>query len=583
MRDGALGGIDLRNLLTNYARKVPANVRTNLFPFAYGLFGGLAAVAFQKGTSIIFSIFWEMPSQQMQRGAFAFFSLATILAASIIAGLILTFISRDAAGSGIPQVKVAFWRDFGFMPAKVVLAKFFAGAISIGGGCSLGREGPTVHIAGALASNIAGWLGVAKQGRRPALLSGAAAGLAAAFNTPLSAITFVLEEIIEDLNNRAFLAQVLIASVTATFVCHSVLGDNPAFVIPAIGQLSGILYLLVIPTAGLAALAGIGFQKFTLVWRDEIKRTKRVPFFLKPAVGAIMNWILGIAVFFAIAKIGVFGLGYGDLETMFYGGISGPQATVLMITKLAATTAVYAWGGAGGIFSPTLFFGAAIGTAFTDLCGLALHLQPSDRIALTVAGMSACLGAVVRAPITSILIVFEMTHQFSFVPLLMIGAIASQAVSRALCRTNFYSEIIERDGIELERHIPPRSFASLQSRPISTIANFFPIFASTTDRDELERLCTEHPYQQFPLIIEGQLVGTINRNKVLGSQSPRIEIDLMEAVPAHSTIKEAVDKMVGNSMSLLVVLSTTENTPIGIVTLHDVLRLQNQLSDISPL
>ncbi len=95
---------------------------------------------------------------------------------------------------------------------------------------------------------------------------------------------------------------------------------------------------------------------------------------------------------------------------MFYGGISGPQAAVLSIAKLAATTAVYAWGGAGGIFAPTLFFGAAIGLAFTDLCGLVLHLQPSDRIALTVAGMSACLGAVVRAPITSILIVFEMTH-----------------------------------------------------------------------------------------------------------------------------------------------------------------------------
>ena len=213
-----LGRIDLRNLLTDHIRRLPADLRTILLPFVYGLFGGLAAVAFQKGASVIFSMFWEMPSQQMQRGAFAFFSLATILVASIIAGLILTFVSRDAAGSGIPQVKVAFWRDFGFMPAKVVIAKFFAGAISIGGGCSLGREGPTVHIAGALASNIAGWLGVAKQGRRPALLSGAAAGLAAAFNTPLSAITFVLEEIIEDLNNRGFLAQVLIASVTATFV-----------------------------------------------------------------------------------------------------------------------------------------------------------------------------------------------------------------------------------------------------------------------------------------------------------------------------------------------------------------------------
>jgi CIC family chloride channel protein len=94
--------------------------------------------------------------------------------ASIIAGLILTFLSRDAAGSGIPQVKVAFWRDFGSMPAKVVIAKFFAGALSIGGGCSLEPEGPTFHVEGALASNIAGWLGIAKQGRRPALLCGAA-------------------------------------------------------------------------------------------------------------------------------------------------------------------------------------------------------------------------------------------------------------------------------------------------------------------------------------------------------------------------------------------------------------------------
>jgi CIC family chloride channel protein len=120
-------------LFADYIRKLPIDLRTYLLPFIYGLFGGLAAVAFQKGVSIIFSMFWEKPSQQMPPGAFAFFSLATILAASIIAGLILAFVSRDAAGSGIPQVKVAFWRDFGFMPAKVVIAKFFAGAISIGG------------------------------------------------------------------------------------------------------------------------------------------------------------------------------------------------------------------------------------------------------------------------------------------------------------------------------------------------------------------------------------------------------------------------------------------------------------------
>jgi CIC family chloride channel protein len=141
----------------------------------------------------------------MQRSAFVFFSLATILMALIIAGLILTFLSREAAESGIPQVRVAFRRDCGSMPAKVVIAKFLAGALSIGGGCSLGREGPTVHVAGALASNIAGWLGVSKQGRRPALLCGAAAGLAGAFNTPLSAIAFVLEQIMGDLNHGCWL------------------------------------------------------------------------------------------------------------------------------------------------------------------------------------------------------------------------------------------------------------------------------------------------------------------------------------------------------------------------------------------
>src|ERR1700757_2449051 len=141
-------------------------------------------------------------------------------------------------------------------------------------------------------------------------------------------------------------------------MCHNLLGENPAFVIPSVSHISRIPYLLVIPTAALAALAGAGFQKGTLALRAKIKRIKCLPLFLKPAIGALINWVLGIAVFFAIAKVGVFGLGYGDLETMLNGGITGSQATILVITKLAATTAVHAWGGVGGIFSPTLFFGA---------------------------------------------------------------------------------------------------------------------------------------------------------------------------------------------------------------------------------
>src|SRR6201994_688438 len=280
-----------------------------LLPAVYGLCGGLAAVAFQSALNLTFSLLWGVASRPTGHGTFVFFSLLTIVVTSISASLILMFVSCAASGSGIPQVMVAYWRDFGFMPAKVVLAKFFAGVLSIGGGCSLGREGPTVHLAGALTSNIAGWFGVARQDRRPALLCGSAAGLAGAFNTPLSAIAFVPEQI--SLNDRGFLAQVLVASATATFVCHALLGENPAFAIPALSNISGIPYLLAIPTAGLAALVGAAFQNGTLAWRAKIKHIQRIPFFLKAGVGALLNWILGIAVFLAIAKIGVFGLGYG--------------------------------------------------------------------------------------------------------------------------------------------------------------------------------------------------------------------------------------------------------------------------------
>ena len=161
----SIGGNDLRNLLAVYVRKLPIDLRTYLLPFIYGLLGGLAAVAFQKAASVIFSIFWERPSQQMPPGSFALFSLVTILTASIIAGLILTFVSRDAAGSGIPQAKVAFWRDFGFMPARVVVAKFLAGVSQSAVAAASGEKVQRSYRWSA-ASNIAGCLGVAKQGRR---------------------------------------------------------------------------------------------------------------------------------------------------------------------------------------------------------------------------------------------------------------------------------------------------------------------------------------------------------------------------------------------------------------------------------
>jgi len=568
----------IRAFLVRLRSALPSDLRTYFHPFIYGLVGGLSAVAFQVSTQALFRWLWIEPSRSLGL-AFIPISFGVIVGTAMIAGFILTYVSKAAAGSGIPQVKVAFWRDFGYLPFRVALAKFFGCVITIGGGSSLGREGPTVHIAGALASNVAGLLGAPKQERRPALLAGAAAGLAAAFNTPLSAITFVLEEIMEDLNSTRFLAPVLIASVTSTFVAHLFLGDNPAFVIPGSARFSWKLYLFVIPVAALSGLIGVLFQKGALIWRDRIKGYRRIPLMFRPAIGASINWVCGIAVFVAIAHIGVFGLGYNDLQDMLAVRITGNQAIILLAAKLGATIAVYAWGGAGGIFSPTLFFGAAAGLALSQLFSLATHLPPNEQLALTVAGMSACLGAVVRAPITSILIVFEMTHQFAFVPLLMLGALASQTVSRAFCHTNFYSEILERDGVDLDQHIPLKSWAALQKRPVATIATFKPMMAGTTNRKELTGLVEEYSYRFFPLVMNNKLEGVISRTAVLEGTEETVTPQPARTVSPNTPIKEAVNQMVTESANLLVVVAERNGPPIGIVTLHDVLRAQAQITD----
>ncbi len=150
----------------------------------YGLVASLAAVAFQVSINWIYNVCYRAPSA----GAFSRFlalTLAVVVVTSLVAGWLLYSFCPDAAGSGIPQVKLRYWKEFGHAPRRIAWIKFIAGAISIGGGQSLGREGPTVQIGSNLASSLAGILGVSKQNRRAASAAGASAGLAAAFNAPL--------------------------------------------------------------------------------------------------------------------------------------------------------------------------------------------------------------------------------------------------------------------------------------------------------------------------------------------------------------------------------------------------------------
>ena len=244
--------------LARFLQKLPGQPRAVWETCLYGLAAGAATVAFQLGMNWLYRLGLVRLSHQSMT-TFLIGSFAVIVTSSLLVGWLLNSFCREAAGSGIPQLKLAFWKEFGTVPWRVAWVKFVAGVLSIGGGSSLGREGPSVQLAGAVASNLAGLAGTAKQNRRAAAAAGAAAGLAAAFNTPLAATTFVLEEIIGDLNSR-LLGGVLLASVLGALVVHGVIGKQPSFTLQGVDAPTWLGYALTPVVAALASVVGVYFQ-----------------------------------------------------------------------------------------------------------------------------------------------------------------------------------------------------------------------------------------------------------------------------------------------------------------------------------
>ncbi len=560
-------------ILARFLQRLPGQPRAVWATCLYGLTAGGATVAFQLGMNWLYRLGLGRLSHQSLT-TFLVGSFAVIVASSLLVGWLLSSFCPQAAGSGIPQLKLAFWKEFGTVPWRVAWVKFVAGVLSIGGGSSLGREGPSVQLAGAVASNVAGLAGEAKQSRRAAAAAGAAAGLAAAFNTPLAATTFVLEEIIGDLNSR-FLGGVLLASVLGALVVHGVIGKQPSFSLHGVDAPTWLGYALTPGVAALASIVGVYFQRVALGLRRRLKESA-VPTWLLPAVGATITWALGAAVFSAKGHLGVFGLGYDDLSSALAGDIGWQLAVLLLGTKFIATCACYGFGGCGGIFSPTLFFGGMTGVAVAGLVNMQWPMAHSDIVTLAVVGMSACLGAVVWAPVTGILIVFEMTHQFSLVPALMIAALVSQAVSRKMNRENFYDGLLSQDGHRLEHVRPPRGLQGWRQLPVSAIANFQPVVLHDPGPAELQKTLKSHPYQRFPVIHEGRLAGILTRKEAEAAlaegRHPRLEATT--TCSPGQTIGQLQTLLIESATQLVILTDATSQNVLGLVTLHDLLRAE---------
>ena len=372
---------------------------------------------------------------------------------ALLAGVMLHHVP-GARGSGIPQVKVAYASQALRLRLRDSVGKFVIGALQIGTGSSLGREGPTVQICAGVAKGMGKLAGVSAQNIKLLLPVGAAAGIAAAFNAPIAAVTFTIEEIVGTLD-QTLLSGVIVAAALAAVVEHSVLGEHPVFAIPSGYGLDHASSLLLYAALGVAAaLVSVAFTESLLWLRRWFATAKRWPVWLRPAIGGAMTGVLAVGVMLLVHVGGITGGGYQVLVEALSGKYVAYVLLVLGACKLVATVLSYSSGGAGGIFAPSLFIGAMLGGAFGVLDVKLLGHAHAEVGAFALVGMGAVFAGIIRAPITSVLIIIEMTGGYGLTLPLMISNMMAYGVARHLRPTPIYEALLEQDGIQLHAKKP---------------------------------------------------------------------------------------------------------------------------------
>jgi chloride channel protein, CIC family len=374
----------------------------------------------------------------------------------LLAGIGLTYFAPAAAGSGIPQVKVAYALRNGYVTVRETIGKFVLCALQIGSGASLGLEGPTVQICAGVSSMLARAARLTPQNSRRMASVGMAAGIAAAFNAPIAAITFTLEELVGDLD-QTMLSGVIVAAALAAVVEHSLMGANPVFHIQRTYTFTNASSLVWYALLGLlAAIVSVAFTDSLLALRAWFRRITRVPRWVHPALGGLATGVLAVLGLYFFHLNGIAGDPYGTLTLALTGTLPVIFMAVLCVLKLAATVCSYSSGGSGGIFAPSLFMGAMLGGAVGYLDVIVFHHSTEAIGAFAVVGMGAVFAGIIRAPMTSILIVFEMTGGYGMVLPMMIANMSAFALARHWQPIPIYEALLAQDGIELPHGgLPP--------------------------------------------------------------------------------------------------------------------------------
>ncbi len=477
---------------------------------------GLAAVAFHLLINLVSHL--AIDSAATAPGA-AWIPLTLLIPTlgGLASGALLEYVVPNARGSGIPQVKIAYAGRGGHLRMRDSVGKFFISALQIGTGSSLGREGPTVQICAGLASRVGRLAGVSPQNVRRLLPVGAAAGIAAAFNAPIAAVTFTIEEVVGNLD-QTVLSGVVVAAALAAIVERSVLGVHPIFEIARPYGLEHLSSLVLYAILGLVAAAlALAFTESLLALRKRFKRARHR--WAHPAIGGLVTGMLAVAAM-ALGGKGVTGGGYATLGAALAGKVAFGLLVPLCLFKLAATVFSYSSGGAGGIFAPALFIGGMAGGAVGALDMTLLHHSSDALGAFALVGMGAVFAGIIRAPITSVLIIVEMTGGYSLILPLMIANMLAYGIARHYRPTPIYEALLEQDGVQLREESLADKLEGLSLRQVPLDTAPFVTLDRGAGFGELMKVMSDRTRQEvFPVVDGRTIIGMLTLQDLIGLAS----------------------------------------------------------------
>ena len=375
----------------------------------------------------------------------------------LIVGPLIYFFAREAKGHGVPEVMEAVALRGGRIRPIVAVVKSLASAISIGSGGSVGREGPIVQIGSALGSSLGQKLGLSDDRIRNLVACGAAGGIAATFNAPIAGVVFALEIILGEFSVKYF-SSVVVSAVTASVIGRAVFGDVPAFHIPVAYGINSLWEFAFYPVLGLtAAFVGVAFVRSLYWFEDLFEKWKSVPEWVQPAVGGILLGIIALA-YPALTGITwermpqIYNVGYEVIESALANQLALGTVLVFLVLKMIVTSLTLGSGGSGGVFAPALFMGAMFGTAFELVVNALFPGIAAPPGAYALVGMAALFAATAHAPLTAVLILFELTGDYKIMlPLMFTVVIATLFAQKLLKGESIYSLKLTRRGIRLQR------------------------------------------------------------------------------------------------------------------------------------